>query len=190
LPKARGLFELSFMTQAERHALKLRLHEDVRAIAFASLEETTKTPKLFDGAPLPIEPTECLRSVNALIRATEERLFGLRKARRSLERMVDDVEASTRVLNGSRTMGLRGGGGVLGPIEAEALTARFTELPPPTDYEKKMTTMVTMMMTPKKDEDEDEQKQNNHKRAKTSSSSSGLCSACQCCASSSSSSRH
>jgi hypothetical protein len=172
-----GLFELSLMTQAERHALKLQLHEDVKAIALASLEETTKTPKLFDGAPLPTEPTECMQRVKALIHTTEERLSGLRKTLSHLERMAEDAAASTRVLNGSQ-VGLSGMCRALEPIEAEALTARFTELPPPTEYEKKMTTMVTMMMT-KKDEDEDEQKQNNHKRAKTSSSS-GLCSACQC----------
>jgi hypothetical protein len=99
------MFELSLMTQAERHALKLLLHEDFKAITLESLEETTKTPKKFDGVPLPTEPTECLRSINALIQATEERLFGLRKARSSLKRMVTNAAASARVLLGG------GGGG-------------------------------------------------------------------------------
>jgi hypothetical protein len=148
------MFELS---QAERHALKLLLHEDVKAIALASLEETTKTPKKFDGAPLPTEPTECLQSVNALIQATEERLFGLGKARSSLKRMVTNATASARVLGG-------GHDGISEDKEEKATTITavlFTKLPPPTAYE-------TMIMEMEDEEDEEEANKNKKKRAKTS----------------------
>ncbi len=149
------------MTLAEHHALKLLLHEDVKAIALASLEETTKTPKKFDGAPLPTEPAKCLQSVNALIQATEERLFGLCKARSSLKRMVTNAAAaaSARVLLGG---GGSGDGTISEDKEEEKATSTtitallFTKLPPPMAYER----MMEM-------EEEEEANKNKKKRAKT-----------------------
>ena len=152
---SRDMLQLSLMTQAERHALKLVLHEDIKAIALAALEEATKTPKKFDGVPLPTEPTECLQSVNALIQATEQRLFALRVARTNLKRMEANAMASARVLGHDDIIIIEDDNKEKATTTNITTTLSFTKLPPPTTYE-----MEVM--------EEEEEKAEKHKRAKIS----------------------
>ena len=110
-----GSAALASMSQAQRLALKLALHEDVKGINRTAAEEA-RAPKVLDGAVLPTDPGECLQRVDALAleaeaqrRALEARLQLLEEVRVSVERMANNVAPKHALPD-----------------------AAFTELPPPT----------------------------------------------------------
>jgi hypothetical protein len=92
-----GSDALASMSQAQRLALKLVLHEDVKAIV-RTAEAEARAPKVLGGAVLPTDPAECLQRVDALAleaeaqrRALEARLQLLEEVRVSVERMANNV---------------------------------------------------------------------------------------------------
>ena len=115
-----GPAALGTMSQAQRLALKLALHEDVKAIVRTANEEA-RAPKQLDGAALPTNPAECLKSVDALaleaeaqLAALHSRIARLKAARVSVERMANNVAPKHTLLD-----------------------AAFTSTPPPTAKEEK-----------------------------------------------------
>ena len=92
-----GRAPLTSVSRAQRHALKLALHEDVKAIVHTASEEA-RAPKRIDGAALPTEPIECMQSVDALVREAEAQLAALQAriaqlhdVRLSVERMANNI---------------------------------------------------------------------------------------------------